>query len=80
MGELIPPLPPKPIEVRNAQAVMDAFNDYRARTDKRLQALENEILTLKDMVQKQTRAIGLALQQTHGSGSTVPDPNPNDKR
>lgn len=55
----------------NALALADNLADLRLGVDLRFSALENEITTLKQLVQRQSQVLGDALQALMGSGSTV---------
>jgi hypothetical protein len=68
------------VDELNAKALAQAINTLRADYELRLTSAENNIEVLKDLVQKQSQVLGQTLQATWGSGSTVPDPNPDDKR
>lgn len=65
---------------RNDQGLADNIAALRMEYESRFVALENDIASLKHLVQNQSRVIGEALQSVMGNGSTVPDPNPEDKR
>jgi len=59
------------IERLNAAGVLATFDDFRSKADIRFIALENEVVTLRSLVQSQSQVIGEALQRLYGSGSTV---------
>jgi len=65
---------------KNDQALADNLDDLRKEVDRRLTAIESELVAIKSQVAGQTRVIGESLQAVWGSGSTVPDPNPEDTR
>jgi hypothetical protein len=54
----------------NAQALADNLAELRTHYDERLRALENEVASLRILVQNQSRVIGEALQRVMGTGST----------
>jgi len=54
----------------NAAALAQNLNELRTHYDMRLIALENEIASMRILVQNQSRIIGEALQRVMGSGST----------
>lgn len=62
---------PDHIHERNALALADNLADLRLGVDVRFTALENEIVTLKQLVQRQSQVLGDALQALMGRGSTV---------
>jgi len=57
----------------NLQGVTDTMADLREQYEIRLIALENEVASLRNIVQAQTQVIGDALQRIMGSGSTERD-------
>lgn len=65
---------------KNDQALADNIAALREEYDQRILALEAEISAMKGQIQGQTQVIGESLQAVWGSGSTVTDPNPEDKR
>ena len=68
------------LSYRNAMALAENLADLREKYDLRIIALENDVATLRKLIDQQTKVIGMALQNTMGNGSTVPDPHPEDKR
>ena len=68
------------ISEMNAKALAASLAELREHYEARLTALENSVQTMRDLIQQQTQVIGVALQQVRGSGSTVPDPHPEDRR
>jgi hypothetical protein len=61
------------IDEQNAIAVLETLKHWQEVNDKRFASMENEIATLKDLVQKQTQTLGTVFQQMMGTGSTVRD-------
>lgn len=59
------------IDELNALALGQAMELLSTQTNARLVTLENEVLTLKGLVQKQNAVLGNVFQQMMGSGSTV---------
>jgi len=68
------------VDEMNAMALAANLEDLRLSYDKRIEALENDISTLRNLIAKQSQVIGQALQHVMGAGSTVLDPHPEDKR
>lgn len=68
------------IDERNAVALAENLTDLRIEYDRRITAMENDIASLKHLVQSQSRVIGETLQAVMGRGSTVADPHPEDER
>jgi hypothetical protein len=64
----------------NDIALAAAIDDLRDSNEARLVALENNVETLRGLVQSQTQVIGEALGRLMGRGSTVADPTPEDLR
>lgn len=58
------------VDELNALALAENLAELRTHYDQRLEALENEIETLKGIVQSQTQVIGQAIGQVWGSGRT----------
>jgi LPS O-antigen subunit length determinant protein (WzzB/FepE family) len=55
----------------NAQALSQSLNELRATYDARIKILENKLATIEDLLKKQNRVLGEALQMAYGKGSTV---------
>jgi len=55
----------------NAMALAANLAELRTHYDERLLALENDVATMRDLIQKQTQVIGDTIQRVMGSGSTV---------
>ena len=68
------------LSYRNAMALAENLADLRDKYDLRITALENDVATLRHLIDAQTKVIGMALQNVMGSGSTVVDPHPEDVR
>jgi hypothetical protein len=68
------------VDEMNALALAANIADHRATTDTRFTALENQVASLSTLVQNQSRVIGEFIQRVAGSGSTEPDPHPEDTR
>lgn len=58
-------------EVLNDLALLETIEHMRSEYDPRLAALENEVVALKEIVEGQSRMIGVLTQQQWGSGPTV---------
>ena len=54
----------------NAAALAQNLNELRTHYDLRLSAVENELVSMRILVQNQSRVIGEALQRIMGTGST----------
>lgn len=54
----------------NAKAVADNLAELREHYEQRLTALENEVASMRVLVQNQSRVIGEAMARMMGSGST----------
>lgn len=55
---------------KNALALAETMHAFHEESDARFRALENEVKTLKELVQKQSQTIGIAIQRLWGTGST----------
>jgi hypothetical protein len=62
------------LKVMNAQAIVENMTEFRARLDameNKLRALENNIATNAQLIQKQTQFIGDVMNERNGTGPTV---------
>jgi hypothetical protein len=59
------------IDEQNARALAANLTDWRAESERRFAALENEVATMRTLVAAQNQVIGDALQRVMGSGATV---------
>jgi hypothetical protein len=55
----------------NAHALAEAIDDLRNSYEDRLTALENDIATMRGLIDSQSQVIGQTLQSVMGHGSTV---------
>ena len=58
------------ISEKNAQALADNLSELREHYEERITALENNVASLRTLVQNQSRVIGEAMARLMGSGST----------
>jgi len=58
------------ISEKNAQALADNLAELRGHYEERITALENNVASLRTLVQNQSRVIGEAMARLMGSGST----------
>jgi len=58
------------ISEKNAQALADNLAELRDHYEERITALENNVASLRTLVQNQSRVIGEAMARLMGSGST----------
>ena len=58
------------ISEKNAQALADNLSELRGHYEERITALENNVASLRTLVQNQSRVIGEAMARLMGSGST----------
>lgn len=68
------------VDEMNAQALSDRMDHLEEEWSRRFTAMENELAAMRKLVDNQSRVIGEAMQAAMGSGSTVPDPHPEDER
>ena len=59
-----------PTELRNAQALANNLAELRVRFETRLQILENDVATIRSLIDRQTQVLGNVMQRMMGSGST----------
>ena len=59
------------VDEMNAQALAENLAELRTHYEQRLTALENDVASMRILIQNQSQVIGQALQAVMGSGSTV---------
>jgi len=59
------------IDEMNAMALAENLAELRTHYEQRLTALENDVASMRTLIQNQSQVIGQALQAVMGSGSTV---------
>ena len=69
---------PHPIDIRNAQAVAANLAAFQTQVEGRLQFLENEVATMKNLLNGVMQTVAVALHEVRGTGATVEDDGDHD--